>query len=177
MFDNGYYFTGYAKDTTVRARLRLDEGAPLMEGSECVLEDGLAEYSLPKCLHKRCRFFADQDARSVVSVMRRTAEHPSMDERFLITGLRDATLTVRPPRGGPGAHGGRGKGWPHVRPEQCGNGMGPGRQDGYGQAPDRVVLCFLAVGSQPGLACSGRISFIPKKSQRRFGKTKGVVSS
>lgn len=99
MFDNGYYFTGYAKDTTVRARLRLDEGAPLMEGSECVLEDGLAEYSLPKCLHKRCRFFADQGARSVVSVMRRTAEHPSMDERFLITGLKDATLTVRPPVG------------------------------------------------------------------------------
>ena len=70
-----------------------------MGGSECVLEDGLAEYNLPKCLHKRCRFFADQSARSVVSVMRRTAEHPRMDERFLITGLKDATLTVRPPVG------------------------------------------------------------------------------
>lgn len=99
MADNGYYFTGYAKDTTVHARLRLEEGTPLMEGCECILEDGLAEYAMPKWFHRRCRFFADQRERSVVSVMRRTAEHPSMDERFLIEGLKDAALIFRPPLG------------------------------------------------------------------------------
>ena len=31
--------------------------------------------------------------------MRRTAEHPSLDERFLITGLKGATLTLRMPAG------------------------------------------------------------------------------
>ncbi len=34
-----------------------------------------------------------------MSVMRRTAEHPTLDERFLVTGLKDATVTLRPPIG------------------------------------------------------------------------------
>ena len=98
MFDNGYYFTGYAKDNTGAPGRAWMRGA--FDGRQRMrAEDGLAEYSLPKCLAQAVPLFADQDARSVVSVMRRTAEHPSMDERFLITGLKDATLTVRPPVG------------------------------------------------------------------------------
>ena len=59
----------------------------------------MATYVTSKCWHKRCRLFALQKDRSVISVMRRTAEHPSIDERFLITGLKDATLVLRPPLG------------------------------------------------------------------------------
>lgn len=99
MNDNAFYITGFAKDTTVRATLQYPDGAPLMEGMECILEDNMATYVTSKCWHKRCRLFALQKDRSVISVMRRTAEHPSIDERFLITGLKDATLVLRPPLG------------------------------------------------------------------------------
>ncbi len=96
---NACYLTGYAKDTTIRMTLRWPEGAPLMEGSECILADDLAHYTVPKFFHNRCRFFAWQKERSVVRVRRRTAEHPTIDERFLISGLRDATLVFCPPVG------------------------------------------------------------------------------
>ena len=96
---NALYITGFAKDTTVRASLSFPDGAPLMEGMECIVKDDMATYALPKCWHKRCRFFVRQKERSVISVMRRTAEHPSLDERFLITGLNGATLTLRMPVG------------------------------------------------------------------------------
>ncbi|MBR0464648.1 MAG: hypothetical protein IJJ23_09790 [Clostridia bacterium] len=99
MNDNAFYITGFAKDTTVKTNLSYPDGAPLMEGYECILEHDIATYISTKCWHKRCRLFAKQNARSVVSVMRRTAEHPTMDERFLIRGLKDATLTLRPPIG------------------------------------------------------------------------------
>ena len=99
MSGNAYYFTGFAKNTAMRMGLSMREGAPLMEGTECVLEDGTAVYNVEKWWHRRCRFFARQKERSVISVTRRTAEHPTLDERFLITGLRDATLVFRPPVG------------------------------------------------------------------------------
>ena len=97
--DNALYLTGFAKDTTVRAMLSSPDGAPLMEGTECILQDDVAAYATTKCWHKLCRFFVRQKERSVVSVMRRTAEHPTLDERFLITGLKDAMLTLRMPTG------------------------------------------------------------------------------
>ena len=99
MNDNALYVTGYAKDTTVRTLMSFPYGAPLMEGFECVLENDTSEYISPKWWHRRCRLFARQKERGVVSVVRRTAEHPILDERFLVTGLRDAVLTVCPPVG------------------------------------------------------------------------------
>ena len=99
MNDNALYITGYAKDTTVRTFLSLPDGAPLMEGMECVLENDTAAYFSPKWWHRRCRLFARQKERSVVSVSRRTAEHPTLDERFLVSGLKNAVLTFRPPVG------------------------------------------------------------------------------
>lgn len=99
MFDNVFYITGFSKDTTARISLSYPDGAPLMEGTECILEDDAATYAAMKCWHKRCWLFAKQKQRSIVSVMRRTAEHPTIDERFLISGLKDAVLTLRLPIG------------------------------------------------------------------------------
>lgn len=98
-YRNAYYLTGYVLDTTARLSLRFPEGAPLMEGSECVLEDGRATYAMSKFWHKRCWLFVDQAERAVVSLARRTAEHPTLDERFLVRGLKNAVLTLRLPKG------------------------------------------------------------------------------
>ena len=99
MYANGLYITGFAKDSTVRIALCYPDGAPLMEGMECVLENDMAYYMPGKVWHKRCRLFARQKEKSVVSVMRLTAEHPTIDERFRVSGLKDATLVFRPPLG------------------------------------------------------------------------------
>ncbi len=92
-----YYVTSYAKDTTASLSLRFPEGAPLLEGNQCVYEDGLTTYHADKFRHKRLTIFADQKERAVLSCERKTAENPSLDERFLIRGLKDATLTLRLP--------------------------------------------------------------------------------
>lgn len=93
------YITGYAGDTTVKMALRFPDGAPLMEGRECIVEDGLAVYTLEKSWNRRCWLYVSQQERTVVSLQRRTAENPKLDERFLVRGLKNAVLTVRPPRG------------------------------------------------------------------------------
>ena len=97
MCGNMYYVTSYAKDTTAKLSLRFPEGAPLLEGNQCVYENGLTTYHADKFRHKRLTIFADQKERAVLSCERKTAENPSLDERFLIRGLKDATLTLRLP--------------------------------------------------------------------------------
>ena len=97
MCRNMYYVTYYAKDTTARLSLRFPEGAPLIEGGQCVYEDGLTTCHADRFSHRRLTIFADQKERAVLSCERRTAENPSLDERFLICGLKDAYLTLRLP--------------------------------------------------------------------------------
>ena len=99
MHDNTLYITGFAKDTTVRAHLSYPDGAPIMEGTECILERDFATCMLPKWWHRRCWLFARQQERSKVGLMRFTAEHPTLDERFLVSGLQNASLTLRLPVG------------------------------------------------------------------------------
>lgn len=117
--DGVRYITGYAGDTTVKMALRFPEGAPLMEGRECIVEDDLAVYTLEKSWNRRCWLHVSQKERTVLSLQRRTAENPKLDERFLVRGLKSAVLTVEPPRGAR----------VHVIDEQARLAMGAGQWD------------------------------------------------
>jgi hypothetical protein len=99
--DNALHISAYTRDTTMRAILSYPEGAPLITGSECMLDSEGAEYTLSRWQSGPCRLFARQSRRSVVFCEYRTAEHPSLARRILVRGLDDATLTFFPP---PGAH-------------------------------------------------------------------------
>lgn len=99
MNDNAYVISSYSKDTTVRSEFAFPEGAPLIDGSECVYEQGAATYALPKWQHRRCRLLVRQQERGVLGVMRRATDFPEADELFLVSGLKDATLIIRPPMG------------------------------------------------------------------------------
>jgi hypothetical protein len=68
-------------------------------GSECVLDENGAEYTLRRWQFDECRLFARQTRRSTVFCEYRTAEHPALAHRILVRGLDDAALTFCPPRG------------------------------------------------------------------------------
>ncbi|MGI6634680.1 MAG: hypothetical protein ACOX7B_05870 [Christensenellales bacterium] len=98
--DNATFVTYYAKDTTVKAKLAFPDGAPLMIGTECIVENNMAEYALNKWQHVECRVYIKQEARSVVSTTRITAGSViTNDHRISIAGLRNANITFCPPQG------------------------------------------------------------------------------
>ena len=96
---NTLYFTGFAKDTTTEMRISTPQGAPLFPDRECIVEDDTARFAPSRWWHSACHFLVRQKERSVVSVLRRPAHHPDLDELFEVSGLRDATLTIRIPVG------------------------------------------------------------------------------
>ncbi len=98
-FNNAEIYTTFAKDTTSRLRLNTVLGAPIPIGTEAVVDENGATFALPKCAQNECRVYVKQKERSVVSCTRRTAEHPYMDQRVEVLGLKDATLTFTLPLG------------------------------------------------------------------------------
>ena len=65
-YKNGYYFTAFSKDETVRTSISTRYGAPVITNTSCIIENDTAEYSLPKCLHEECRVFVKQKAKSKI---------------------------------------------------------------------------------------------------------------
>ncbi|GHU73589.1 hypothetical protein AGMMS49992_12680 [Clostridia bacterium] len=97
--DNAIWFTGYAKDITVKTQLNLPEGSPVCTGTDCIVSENGAEYSLPKWWRMECRVLIKQQRRSVVSVRQMTAEHPQLDRRICVIGLVDARVCFLAPKG------------------------------------------------------------------------------
>lgn len=95
---NGMFITGSADDTFTRAKLNYPDGAPMMVNTEAIVDEEGAEYPLSKWWHNECRLFVRQKERSTVVCRRVTAEHVCVDHRFALRGLKDATVTFRPPK-------------------------------------------------------------------------------
>lgn len=89
---NAYYITGYAPDTTCRMKLSLPDGAPIMMGSDCIVENNTAEYSLTRWLHNECRVFVKQEKQSKISCIIKPSVYAGIDRRIHITGLDHADV-------------------------------------------------------------------------------------
>ncbi len=97
--NNGDIFTIFSKNTTSRVTLNMELGAPIPIGTEAKITPAGATFALPKFAQLECRAFVKQEAESIVTCVRDTAEHPYMDQRIALTGLVDATVTFALPVG------------------------------------------------------------------------------
>ena len=80
---------------TCRMKLSLPDGAPVMMGSDCIVRNDTAEYTLPRWWHKECRIFVRQKAETKVSCIVRPSVFPGTERRFYETGLKDADVIFR----------------------------------------------------------------------------------
>jgi len=92
--NNGFFFTGYTPQTTVRSRFRFPWGAPLLIGWETRLEDGFSTYAFGRSYHEECRVFVDQAADTVISCQESPSRNEAVLRRILITGLENATVRL-----------------------------------------------------------------------------------
>jgi hypothetical protein len=94
--NNGYFFSGYTPDTTVKQRFRFPQGAPLLLGYETVLTDGCSAYYLPRGWHRECRVFVSQAANGRVGFNERHSGERNVVRRLEVDGLENATVVFYP---------------------------------------------------------------------------------
>ncbi len=93
-YKNGYYFTAFSKDETVKTSLSTPYGAPVITNTSCLISNDTAVYSLPKCLHEECRVFVKQKAESKLMCRTETiGDVMYNDHRISINGLVNADVT------------------------------------------------------------------------------------
>ncbi|TRY16761.1 hypothetical protein FOJ82_15380 [Tessaracoccus rhinocerotis] len=93
--DGAFWFSGYLPDTTTRIRLRLPQGAPLLQHTECWLgADGATVHQLPKSFHLECRVLVEQATPGMLRC-REVAPFPAhMTRGTRVSGLVDATVRL-----------------------------------------------------------------------------------
>jgi hypothetical protein len=96
--NNGYYFSGYTPDTTVKQRYRFPQGAPLLLGYETCLESGCSTYFLPRGWHRECRVFVSQPEDGRVGCNERHSNEKGVVRRLEVDGLAHATVVFFPGR-------------------------------------------------------------------------------
>jgi hypothetical protein len=94
--NNGFFFSGYSPSTDVTLRLRFPHGAPILHGYETWLENGHSTYSMPRAWHRECRCFVEQAEEGEISCVERISDEIGIRRRFLVTGLKNATLHFYP---------------------------------------------------------------------------------
>jgi hypothetical protein len=102
--NNGFFFSGYCPSTAALLHLQCPHGAPILLGYETWLENGRAGYSMPRAWHRECRCFVEQKEESEISCVEGTAEEIGIRRRFLLKGLKRATVHFYPevrPAGAP----------------------------------------------------------------------------
>jgi hypothetical protein len=93
--DNAFMFSGYNPNTTVRQRLKFEQGAPLLLGYQTQLEDGYSTYQMPTAWHRESRVFVVQDE-GIVSYRELHSGEKGITKRFEVTGLQNATVLIYP---------------------------------------------------------------------------------
>ncbi len=96
--DGAHFFSVYSANTTVKTKMRLPLGAPVLLGGETVLEQGFSTYHFARAEHRECRFFVEQNE-GVLS----SKEAPPVNARYrrkiALRGLCDATVYAFPEKG------------------------------------------------------------------------------
>lgn len=94
--NNGFFFSGYSPDTIVSFRLRFPNGAPILQGYETWLKSGYSSYTMPRAWHRECRCFVEQAEDGQISCVEVPHEVIGLRRRFLLKGLKDATVHFYP---------------------------------------------------------------------------------
>lgn len=96
--DNAYMFAVCAKDTTVKTRLKMALGAPVMLAGETkIMDDGSAQYCFNKAEFRECRVFVEQ-SEGVISCHDITPCSFFDGRRIKVSGLNNATLRFFAPK-------------------------------------------------------------------------------
>lgn len=91
---NGFFFSGYAPNSTAVQHLRLPQGAPLMIGLDTRLVGGRATYSPGRSWHSECRVFVEQSRDGVITCVEQPTVMVGLHRRVYMTGFRSARLRV-----------------------------------------------------------------------------------
>ena len=95
------YFNMFSKDATIKLNMSTPDGAPAPDNCEFFVENDMGTYPTARWMHTDCRVFIKQKDKTKVSVKKdNPATHINTDERIDITGLKDATVTFYPSKGG-----------------------------------------------------------------------------
>jgi hypothetical protein len=93
--DNGFFFSGFMPDMTVKQYLKFPQGAPILTGYETRLHKGAAGYSLPTAWHRECRVFIEQED-GIVSCKEIYSGDKDITRRIKISGLKNAIARIYP---------------------------------------------------------------------------------
>jgi hypothetical protein len=93
--NNAFFFSGFVPNTTVKHKLKLPQGVPILNGCDAVLEKGVGSYSFPTAWNKECRLFVEQ-ANGVVSCHEMVSGEFGISRRLQLTGLKNATVRIYP---------------------------------------------------------------------------------
>lgn len=93
--NNGFFFSGYTPNVTVKQYLKFPQGAPVLTGFETRLDKGAAGYYFPTAWHKECRAFVEQDS-GIISCKEIYSGDKDISRRLKITGLKNAVVRIYP---------------------------------------------------------------------------------
>lgn len=93
--NNGYFFSGYVPNTSVRHGFKFAQGAPILVGYDAVMENGKANYSFPTAWHREARVFVEQND-GIVSCKEMQSGELGISRRLQVYGLKNATVRVFP---------------------------------------------------------------------------------
>ena len=95
---NGFVFAGFSPEADAALLLRTPLGAPVLPGREARLAGGSLRWPVWHWFHEECRVFVEQESGTL-----RLNPEPAKDARYrrrwLLSGLRDATVRFFPERG------------------------------------------------------------------------------
>jgi len=93
--NNAFVFSGYNPDNTVKLRIKMLPGAPLLLGLETKLEKGNSTYIMPTAWNRECRVFVEQND-GIVSYKELHSGQFGISKRYEINGLKNATIRIYP---------------------------------------------------------------------------------
>ena len=97
--ENSVWFSGYCPDTTVKIGLKTPIGAPLLLANETYLEDGVANYHLPRAWRHECRIFVEQESMNSIHAIEAISTQMGVERRIQVNGLKNATVYLLPKNG------------------------------------------------------------------------------
>ena len=97
--ESSLWFSGYCPDTTVKIGLKTELGAPLLLANETYIENGVANYHMPRAWRHECRIFVNQDSMNSIHAIEAISTQMGVERRIQINGLKNATVFILPKNG------------------------------------------------------------------------------